>query len=188
VRAHTYVFVVGDNGTPEHAVRPPLDPESAKGRVWELGVHVPLLVTGPGIEPGSRSRALVHTVDVFATIAELCGADVQTLGAPIDGVSFRSVWTEGDPGPRRYVFTEVFRPNGPDPERVTVAVRDDTYKLVVDRQPAGVTEGLFKLGHDWIEGDNLLSVDIPPEARAAEQGLRRELARIERSFESPDSP
>jgi arylsulfatase A-like enzyme len=169
VRQHTYVFVVGDNGTPDFAIRPPLDPADAKGSVRELGVHVPLLVTGPDIEPGSVSRALVHTVDLFATIAELAGFAPR----PVDGISFRTAWTEGS-SPRRFLFTEEFSDNGPGPhDRVTVAIRDEDYKLVVDRKRRGTAETLYRMG-DWVEQ--------PAEDKAAARVLREELARIEGSF------
>jgi arylsulfatase B len=175
LRQRTYVFVVGDNGTPDFAIRPPLDPSHAKGSVRELGVHVPLLVTGPDIAPGSTSRALVHTVDVFATIADLAGL----APGPVDGISFRPAWTEGT-SPRRFVFTEEFSDNGPGPhERVTVAIRNETHKLVVDRRRKGTTETLYPMG-EWVEAQELTRRSARDDA--AGQALRAELARIEGSF------
>jgi arylsulfatase A-like enzyme len=63
------VIVVGDNGTPDN-VAP--DPLKAKTTTFQRGIHVPLWIGGPGVSVG-QSAALVHAVDLFATIAELAG-------------------------------------------------------------------------------------------------------------------
>ena len=69
VSKETLVVFVGDNGTPG-AVAP--EPERAKRTTFERGLRVPLLVAGPGV-PHGASDALVHVVDLYATVAELCG-------------------------------------------------------------------------------------------------------------------
>jgi len=67
----TFVLLLGDNGTPPSATRPgDQAPVRAKGSVFEDGVHVPLIVVGPGIAPG-QTEALGHVVDLMATVAEL---------------------------------------------------------------------------------------------------------------------
>lgn len=81
----TYVIVLPDNGTP-HNVTPPSNwYQGYKLTPWQGGVHVPLLVAGPGITPGFNPR-LIHAIDVPETVLELCG-----LAAPFgfeDGESF----------------------------------------------------------------------------------------------------
>lgn len=42
---------------------------------YEGSAHVPLIITGPGIEPGSRSELPASTWDVASTIAALSGAE-----------------------------------------------------------------------------------------------------------------
>lgn len=182
LRARTTVMVVGDNGTPDFGVRPPLDPERAKGSVFELGIHVPLIVTGPYVsKPGSESRALVHTADLFATVADIAGVDPNSLGRPIDGVSFLpSLADPGRPG-RQYVYTEKFAPNGPGPyDRLITALRDDRYKLVVDRKKDGsIDERLFDVGDEQMEGPNLLRGEgRSREAGAAYTRLKAEMDRM----------
>ena len=54
----------------------------------EAALRVPLLVAGPGIEPGQVSDALVELIDINATICELAGMPAQEH---IDAQSFAPV-------------------------------------------------------------------------------------------------
>lgn len=185
-RDHTYIFVVADNGTPEFAIRPPLDPEQAKGSLMELGVHVPLLVTGPGVPAGQRSSALVNTVDVFATAAQIAGVPADLLPEGVDGISFLpSLRDPKAPSARRLLFAEKFDHNGPGPyERVTVAVSDERFKLLVDRKRKGTVESLYDVRESdgFVDGRDLLAGRPTEIALAERDRLTAELARIESSF------
>jgi arylsulfatase A-like enzyme len=109
----TVIIVMGDNGTPPQvmaslASSPPHTGASGlydlgpvyselisearfKRTVFEKGIRVPLIVSGPGvIAPGRQSTALVEVVDIFATVADLVEAD-QEWTSGIDGISFRKV-------------------------------------------------------------------------------------------------
>lgn len=44
-----------------------------KQTLWERSSHVPLVVAGPGIEPGGRSSRVVSLLDVYPTLLDLCG-------------------------------------------------------------------------------------------------------------------
>jgi len=131
----TIVFVLGDNGTSPGILRPqlgeprypighplhragdesaqlytyPYPPARSKGHVYEGGVHVPLLVWGPGVVAGVRSD-LVDAVDLFATLAELRATQVPS-GTAQDSVSFAAVLAGGS-GSRAFSFSERFEPNG----------------------------------------------------------------------------
>ncbi len=76
----TYVFFIADNGFFRGEHRFP----KGKVRHYEPATHVPLLIRGPGIAPGSVSRELVANVDMGPTILELAGA---SPGRPVDGRS-----------------------------------------------------------------------------------------------------
>jgi len=117
LRERTTVVFVGDNGTPQQVSLPPFEPTHAKGSLYEGGVNVPLLVSGPTVvAPGRECDALVSTVDLFATVAELAGvepADVLPEGRPLDSVSLGPYLREpGRPSRRATLFTELFRPSG----------------------------------------------------------------------------
>lgn len=81
----TYVFYSSDNGwhMGEHRLGP------GKNTPYEEDIRVPLLVRGPGIEPGSVIPSMVANIDLAPTIAELAGV------APppwVDGRSIVPLW------------------------------------------------------------------------------------------------
>ena len=43
---------------------------------FELDTHVPMLFAGPGVKGGQSTRALTEFVDIYPTLAELCGLAV----------------------------------------------------------------------------------------------------------------
>jgi arylsulfatase A-like enzyme len=74
-RANTIVIFIGDNGTERSVLQSPIPQNHGKATLYEGGVRVPMVISGPGIpRAGEREPALVNTSDLFATIAELCGA------------------------------------------------------------------------------------------------------------------
>jgi arylsulfatase A-like enzyme len=91
------VIFVGDNGTPGD-VAP--EPDRAKTTTFERGIHVPLIVAGPGFTGGVVDPRLAHIADVFATVAEFVGASVPP---GLDALSLRGAATHpevvcGTPG------------------------------------------------------------------------------------------
>jgi hypothetical protein len=117
-RARTMVFVVGDNGTPDNAVEPLLhDPDHAKGALFELSVRVPLIAAGTLVPRGGHaSDALVHSVDLWRTFAQISGAS-PALAAPLlplDSLGFQNVLrTPSAPSARTEVFCQGFVMPGP---------------------------------------------------------------------------
>ncbi len=90
--AKTTIIFVGDNGTDDAILGFSSFAGKAKGTVYEGGVNVPLIIadgyayrygkaseywygTGRVVSPNRTSTALVQTVDLFATIAEIAGGD-----------------------------------------------------------------------------------------------------------------
>ena len=67
----TYVIFTSDNGffLGEHRI------PMGKGRVYEPSVRVPLLIRGPGIEPGTRVRELTINADLAPTVVAASGAE-----------------------------------------------------------------------------------------------------------------
>jgi arylsulfatase A-like enzyme len=136
-RERTWLFVVGDNGTPNHVIEHALEYNDLpfgkttmalvrdehprfKHSAFEGGVRVPLVANGPGIAaPGRRSDALVDGVDLFSTLAEIFGLAPDALGDPArhrDGVSFYPLLAAeavaDRRGARRFSYVERFEPNG----------------------------------------------------------------------------
>jgi arylsulfatase A-like enzyme len=76
VRENTYVIFIGDNGTGGGSITEPFQSGRAKGTVYQGGVNVPLIVSGPGVVAGGISEALINSVDLYATMLEMAEADV----------------------------------------------------------------------------------------------------------------
>lgn len=133
-RRTTTIVFIGDNGTDRNVVLPPLDPDHAKASLFEGGTNVPLIVAGARVSSQGETAALVHSVDVLPTVADLLGIDVSAL--TLDGSSFAPVLSDRTATvPRKTVFTERFHPIGNGPYDVDlVALRDDRYKIVRDRR------------------------------------------------------
>jgi arylsulfatase A-like enzyme len=130
----TTVILVGDNGTAPDVAPPPLDPLKVKDTVYEGGIHVPLIVTGPDVvSPGRQVSALVHTTDLFATVADLANVDLGALSLPtLDSVSIRPYLKAASQVPlRETVFSERFAPNGSNPTTFQRAIRNARFKLIV---------------------------------------------------------
>ncbi|MEQ1505916.1 MAG: sulfatase-like hydrolase/transferase [Myxococcota bacterium] len=168
----TTVVFLGDNGTPEFGVLPPLVPSQAKGTPFEGGVHVPLIVAGPTVgAPGAATSALVHAVDLFPTVAALAGVPLSAIDVPLDGLDLGPLLADPDAQwPRTALFTEQFAPNGPGPYASDVrASRDASFK-VIELATVGVS-----VVYDVRDGvDDGLPVDVdalPPADRAEVDAL-----------------
>ena len=76
--SNTLIVVIGDNGSFGPTVKAPFDPYLAKGYVYQTGVWVPLIVSGPMVvQPGREVNAMVNGVDLFQLFGEVAGVDVR---------------------------------------------------------------------------------------------------------------
>jgi len=68
----------------------------------EGGIKAPLIVSGPGVLPGARSRALTHVTDVAPTLLELAQAPLHPEMGDVEiaGQSLASILRDGAPGVR----------------------------------------------------------------------------------------
>jgi arylsulfatase A-like enzyme len=188
---NTTIIFLGDNGTPAAATVPPYDPERAKKTVYEGGINVPFIVAGSAVPHSSRgrtSRALVNTTDVYATVAEIAGVDLEGVFPhefALDSVSLLPLMAEPVRvnGPRRFAYAERFKPNGPGPyvwnDR---AIRDQRWKLVrsfrPNRVPVTIDE-FYDLDNaaPGLDGDDLCPCpeNLGPDERVGYERLVREL-------------
>ncbi len=109
-QTHTMVILVGDNGTLGTAVKPPFDPQRAKGTAYQTGVWVPLIVAGPLVQSPDRIVShMVNVADLFELFGEIAGIDVHaTVPRTIDSVSMLPYLLNPDqPGIRSSNFTQV---------------------------------------------------------------------------------
>lgn len=146
-RANTVIIYMGDNGTPRRVYRGS-PRQRGKGSVYQGGVAVPMIISGRGVtRAGEREDALVSSVDLFATIANLAGAGTTAFN---DSLSFADLLSDAGPGPRSYAYTEVVSETL---DRDEWAIRNDRYKLM--RQLPSPEE-LYDLLADPMEQENLL--------------------------------
>lgn len=133
LRDSTNIIFIGDNGE-ERNISQAFDTSHAKGTVYEHGVSVPMIISGPSIvNPGRQSDALVSTPDLFATILELSGFSnwsnfIPAAKLPIDSKSLLPILINDTSDVREWIFTEQFK--------VTVspssgkAIKSKTHKLI----------------------------------------------------------
>lgn len=85
---NTYIFFTSDNGfhLGEHGL------PSGKGTAYEEDIHVPFMVRGPGIAPGTTVSQMTANIDFAPTVTEIAGA---TPAFFVDGRSFLPLLLEG---------------------------------------------------------------------------------------------
>jgi N-acetylglucosamine-6-sulfatase len=99
--SNTYILFTSDNGFffGQHRL------VGGKFLAYEPSTHLPLIIRGPGIKPGSTSGQLVSTIDIAPTILELAGA---TADKSIDGSSMVPYMKEPSLRSRRPILFESF--------------------------------------------------------------------------------
>lgn len=114
LRDSTNIIFIGDNGE-ERNITQTFDTSHAKGTVYEQGVSVPMIISGPSIvSPGRQSDALVSTPDLFATILELSGFSnwinfIPAAKLPVDSKSLFPILINDTTDVRDWIFTEQFK-------------------------------------------------------------------------------
>ncbi|MFM8579300.1 MAG: sulfatase-like hydrolase/transferase, partial [Planctomycetaceae bacterium] len=144
-----------------------------KGRLYEGGVRVPLIVRFTGlIEPGTTSDALVGCTDVYPTLLELAGLSADPAQVK-DGISYAGVLRgTAARGRDSYVIWFPGRPHG------AVAYVDD-WKLIRREEPSpqgdGAMRELYNLADDLGEEKNLAD-RYPGKVRELDDVIERLLA------------
>ncbi|MFY0604849.1 MAG: sulfatase-like hydrolase/transferase [Flavobacteriaceae bacterium] len=166
-RNNTIIIFIGDNGTPNQVAQSPYRSTRAKGSIYQGGVNVPMIVSGYGVNRmGARESALIHTTDLFSTIANAAGVSTQEIN---NSVSFYNLLSDTNASERTFVYTERSN-NG-----VSYAIRDATYKLIVNDNG---TEQLYNLSTDPYEVTNLIGTTLSTAATIAKAALEAEAINI----------
>ena len=172
---------LGDNPAPWSATGESLGGSNGplrgtKGTTWEGGQRVPGIVRWPGrIEAGRVSDELVTAMDLFPTLASLCGAALPT-DRTIDGRDVSSVWFD-DSAPSPHDAFYYYWQNDLE------AVRDGQWKLHFAKKGEPIAE-LYDLGADIGESVNVHDrhPDVVERLTALAERARRSLgdARLDR--------
>jgi len=136
-------------------------------------------------ERGSVSSALVHSVDLYATIAEVAGADGSD---GLDAISLLPLLTGGEGPARGVIYSESFANNGAG----SFALRRGDWKLIstVKETDGGLCRmnyQLYDLGADRGETESLLADEknIKAADRETRDSLLAELDALADSAEEP---
>jgi len=141
-----------------------------KANNYELSTRVPLMISVPGRTlPGKRTNALVELVDVYPTLADVCG--LESPGR-LEGVSLEPLLSEPDRPWKRAVFSQYPRSRKGSRHRrhgqvMGYAVRTDKHRYVrwVDWETKRVVaEELYDHRLDPNETRNM--AELPEQAQA----------------------
>ncbi len=102
-----------------------------KNTLFERSCRAPLVIAAPGMKGGQTSRSLVEFVDLYPTIAELCGL---TIPHEVAGVSLRSILNSPEAKVKDAAFTLVTR----GPKLYGQSIRSSRWRLT--RWSDGQTE------------------------------------------------
>jgi len=182
----TLLVFMGDNGGNTHSDPRPTNNaplRDGKGRLYEGGVRVPLIVAFPGrVTPGTTSDALVGCTDVYPTVLELAGV-ARNPAQVIDGVSCAGV-LRGTAASARdsYVIWFPGRPHG-------ASAYAGDWKLIRREEPApeepDATRQLYNLREDIGETKNLAG-QMPEKVKELEAHIDRLLEETQAVVPQPN--
>ena len=161
--SNTVIVFTSDNGFMQGEHRIPM----GKERPYEPATRVPLVIRGPGIEPGLRLRQPVANIDLAPTIVEAAGA---RAGLAMDGRSLWPLFADSGVFWGRYLLHE--GPVTDEGETKFEALR--TSRWLFARHRRGVEE-LYNLEQDPYQLTNLRGDAASAAVRAA---LRQRLSAI----------
>ena len=121
---------------------------------YEQANHIPLLFIAPGVaKPGSSTRQLAESVDVFPTLAELAGLPAPTGPQSMDGVSLVPVLKDPQARVRDHAYHAYPK------AKMGRAIRTERYRLVEWKKSGAPTDSaeleLYDYEADPLETKNL---------------------------------
>ena len=167
-KANTVIIFIGDNGSPNQVAQSPYSRSKAKNTLYQGGINVPMVVSGKDVSRiHDQEEALVHTTDLFSTIATIAGVSTSSYE---NSTSFYPLLSNSLATSRDYVYTEISKSG------ITgYAIRNATYKYI--NYSSGVEE-LYNLSLDAYESSNLIGTNLSAEATNAKAALIVEADRI----------
>ena len=164
----TIIIYTSDNGTTS----------SAKAKGVEYGVHVPVVVVGPGVERSGPTAELMDFTDILPTLAEWAGGDLSKYS--VDGISLAPFLAGATKTTKPTIYSF------PGPARL---VRTQTHLLEavcpLYEQPTG---RLYQT-HDSFDGRGYQKITDKESREAAQASMERLLEnypdQLPKSFQDP---
>jgi iduronate 2-sulfatase len=127
---------------------------------YEQATHIPLLISAPGVtKAGTRTKAMVETVDLYPTLCQLAGLPTPRLPQTLDGQSLVPVLERPDLAGKEAIFHVFPRHRQPDGEILGRGVRTERYRLVEWKKPDAAPDTadleLYDYQSDPLETKNL---------------------------------
>ena len=173
LRENTVVIYTSDHGlgVGQHGLM-------GKQNLYDHSMRIPLIMRGPGVPAGLRSRALLYLLDLYPTLLEMAGVAVPEHTA---GHSLSALLNELTYMHRRQIFSAyqgVFgHPAGAPYQR---SIKNDRNKLIQTVVDGEETWQLFDLTSDPFEVNDL--IDDPASAALVERlkaDLKKRATRVE---------
>ena len=143
VLENTIIIYLGDNGTPNGPLQA-YPTQHGKNSLYQGGIHIPMTITGKGVSRvGEQEDALVHAVDLYATILELAGTDLE--GGIHNSLSMKPMLSGTNFPQKPYAYSEL---------DADWTIRNDRYKLI---NLNNGTQEFYDLQEDPLENENLIS-------------------------------
>jgi iduronate 2-sulfatase len=159
---------------------------------YEQAARIPILMRAPGVsKPGTRSSAVIETVDIYPTLSELAGLPVPKSSHPLDGRSFVSTLRNPATPTKEAVFHSYPRNRPGEGQVIGRAVRTEHHRLVEWKKPGAAPETaeleLYDYTADPLETKNLASVQprVVADLRRLLAGLAEALPQLRPSATNP---
>ena len=183
---NTYVIYTSDHGqTINRSTNQPL--KLGKGTLWEGGMRVPFIVSGPGIAAGTISDARVVSLDFFPTFAELASAG-DALPDDLEGGSLVPVLHGGGDGEvmraREELVFHFAQPSGQPESRPSSSIYLENYKLLKFYDTGDLQ--LFDIAQDLREQEDLAG-RMPERVEELHQRLTNYLDAVNATIPDPST-
>ena len=155
---NTYIIFTSDNGGGFRGNKPL---RGGKANIWEGGLRVPTVISGPGVKPGTYCNQPIAGWDLYPTVADLIG-NTKPLPKGLDGGSLRPLFSDPKNGKVKRGFDGLVFHFPWYAGTPMSAIRDGDYKLMLHLNTG--ESKLFNLAKD-IGEKNDLSKEMPDLAR-----------------------
>lgn len=175
VMKNTLIIYIGDNGTPGNVIQS-YPRGHGKGTLYQGGIHVPFVVSGPLVSrQGETEDAMVHVADIHATILEATGNDLP--GGLYNSQSFWHLLLNSTEPKRQYNYSEI-EADG----EMHWTIREERFKLIEFEDG---TQEFYDLENDPLETNNLLP-NLIPNRELIKADLEEEAENIRTSWSCRD--
>ena len=162
-REQTLIIFIGDNGTPNQVAQSPYSSSTVKNTLYQGGINVPMFISGNGVSRTGMDTNLLTGTDLFATIAQIAGVNVNEYE---DSKGFKSLFSQSS-GIRNFQYSEL-----KDGSNESWTISDGSYKLL--KKDTG-NEEMYYLIDDPYEQINLLDGTLTSAQQNAKVLLETEL-------------